>query len=120
MNTLPRTAGRLLLALGWGLCGCDAKPAAKSAPAGAAANNPLTAPVDYLGAQGRAKQHATRMISTVEIESAIRQFQGIEDRLPTGFEELVAQHYLPALPAAPRGRRFVYNPQTGQVGLVAE
>ena len=117
MNTTRRILGLLASSLVFGLCGCDAKPAAKSAPPG---NSPLTAPLDYLGAQGRAKQHATKVISTVEIESAIRQFQGIEDRLPTGFEELVAQHYLQGIPTAPRGKRFIYNPQTGQVGLVAE
>lgn len=120
MKTTRRIPGLLALSLVFGLWGCDAKPAAKSAPPGNTGNSPLTAPLDYLGAQGLAKQHATKVISTVEIESAIRQFQGIEDRLPTGFEELVAQHYLQGIPAAPRGKRFIYNPQTGQVGLVTE
>ncbi len=107
-----------LAALGFALSGCDSKPAAK--PANAGGNSPLTAPIDYIAAQGKAKQHTTKVISTVEIEAAIRQFQAIEDRLPTGFDELVSQHYLQSVPAAPRGKRFTYNPQTGQIGLVNE
>lgn len=106
------------LIVGLGLVGCDSKPAAK--PAAAGGNSPLTAPIDYIAAQGQAKQRTTKVISTVEIESAIRQFQAMEERLPTGFEELVSQHYLQKLPAAPRGKRFTYNPQTGQIGLVNE
>lgn len=110
----------LLVALPLGIliAGCDAKPAAK--PGTPTGNNPATAPLDYLAAQGRAKQHTTQVISTVEIEAAIRQFQAMEERLPTGFDELVSQHYLQAVPAAPRGKRFTYDPQSGKVGLVNE
>lgn len=104
--------------LGLGLWGCDSKSAAK--PTNAGGNSPLTAPIDYIAAQGRAKQHTTKVISTVELEAAIRQFQAMEERFPTGFDELVSQHYLQAVPAAPRGKRFTYNAQTGQIGLVSE
>lgn len=99
------------------LVGCDSKPAAKPGSTGVG-NSPLTAPLDYVAAQGRAKQHATKVISTAQIESAIQQFHAMEERFPTGFDELVSQHYLQAMPEAPRGKRFVYNPQNGKVALV--
>ena len=99
------------------LSGCSKK----SPPAtGAAGNSPLTAPLDYIAVQGKAKQYSTKVISTVQLESAIQQFQAMEERFPASFEELVQQHYLGAMPAAPRGQRFTYNPQNGQVGLVRE
>ena len=97
--------------------GCDSKSVNKTV---AATNSVISAPLEYLAAQGRAKQHATKVISTAQLESAIQQFQAMEDRWPASFEELVKQRYLAALPEAPRGRRFTYNPQTGQVGLIPE
>ena len=101
--------------------GCAGCSKSNSTPGSAASSNsPLTAPIDYIGAQGRAKVHAGKVISTVQIEAAIRQFNAMEDRFPTGFDELVSQHYLQAMPEAPRGKRFVYNPQTGQIGLVPQ
>ena len=109
-HLLPAVVALLLL-------GCDAKPSVKP---GNTSSSPIAAPLDYVAAQGRAKQHTTQVISTVEIEAAIRQFQAMEERLPTGFDELVSQHYLQALPAAPRGKRFTYDPQSGKVGLVNE
>lgn len=118
MNLLHRIIVIGAVSLGAG--GCDSKPAAKPGTSGAGGNSPLTAPIDYIGAQGRAKVHSTKVISTVQIEAAIRQFHAMEDRYPTGFEELVSQRYLQAMPAAPRGKRFTYNPQTGQLGLVQE
>ena len=106
-----------LLATGWATeAGCSKK--ATSPPAGG--NSPLTAPVDYLAAQGKAKQYSTKVISTVQLENAIQQFHAMEERYPLNFEELVKTHYLGAMPAAPRGKKFIYNPENGQIGLVTE
>ena len=99
------------------LAGCDSRPTNQKT---ATSNTVVLAPLDYLAAQGRAKQHATKVISTAQLESAIQQFQAMEDRLPASFEELVKQRYLAALPEAPRGRRFTYDPQTGRVALIPE
>lgn len=98
------------------LAGCGKKEVKKPEGAG----NPATAPLDYLAAQGRAKQVAIKVTSTVEINSAIQKFQAMEDRLPKDLNELVQQHYLQAVPQAPRGQKFAYNPQDGSVRVVVD
>ncbi len=116
MNLPSRLQGTVALSLLFS--GCDSKSSTK--PANASSNSPLTAPIDYIAAQGRAKQHATKVISTAQIETAIQQFQAMEDRFPASLDELVAQHYLQAVPVAPRGKTFVYNPQSGQLRVINE
>ena len=121
MNACGTLSLGLSLLLGLAaLDGCSKKAAPPVSGSGASGNSPLTAPLDYLAAQGRAKQYSTKVISTAQLESAIQQFYAMEERYPTGFDEMVQQHYLGAMPAAPRGKRFTYNPQNGQLGLVAE
>lgn len=107
------------LALATLFTGCK-KPAAKPATDGASSGNPALAPLDYLAAQGRAKKFAEKVISTAELTSAIQKFQGMEDRFPRDLNELVQQHYLQAPPVPPRGMRFLYNPQTGELRTVRE
>lgn len=80
--------------------------------------NPVTAPVDYLGAVGQAKKHAEKVIDTSSISKAIDLFQAQEDRFPTNLNELVTSHYLGALPAAPYGMKYKYDPQSGKVSVV--
>jgi len=80
--------------------------------------NPLTAPVDYVGAVGRAAQVSKKVISTVEIQSAIRQFRAMEGRNPASLQELVQKGYLARLPSVPPGYRLQYDPRTGQVRAV--
>ncbi|MBL9172486.1 MAG: hypothetical protein JNL10_03030 [Verrucomicrobiales bacterium] len=98
------------------LVGCGRKEVRKPEGAG----NPATAPLDYLAAQGRAKQVAIKVTSTAEITSAIQKFQAMEDRFPKDLNELVQQHYLQSVPQAPRGQKFAYNAQDGSVRVVAE
>lgn len=75
--------------------------------------NPATAPLDYLSAQGKAKQTAIRVVSLAEVTQAIQKFQAMEDRNPRDLNELIQARYLQALPEAPRGSRLAYNPETG-------
>jgi hypothetical protein len=115
------TRGRLSIAFAIvvaALFGCKkpAPPPAAKAPEPSAA----TAPLDYLAAQGRAKQQAIKVTDIAQLTSAIQKFQAMEDRYPRDFNELVAGHYLGQVPAPPRGMQFAYNPQTGQVRVVPE
>ena len=98
------------------VAGCDDK--SKSA-APASNRSPVTAPLDYLAAQGQAKRHSEKVISVAQVQSAIQQFQAMEERLPKSLEELVSQHYLGAVPTPGRGQRFLYDPQTGSLRVVA-
>lgn len=119
-------AGRIgwssALVLSFVLTGCGQKPA-KDAPAGgqatgSGAGNPITAPVDYLGAVGAAQKQAQRVADLTPVQQAVRAFQAGEDRLPANLQELVSEGYIPRLPAPPRGAQLAYNPTTGQVKFV--
>ena len=107
----------ILAALALGvLAGCGKKDAPKP---GETSGNPVTAPLDYLAAQGRAKQLAIKVTSMAELTSAIQKFQAMEDRFPRDLNELVQQRYLQAVPQAPRGQAFAYNSQDGTLRVVA-
>lgn len=83
-----------------------------------AGQNPITAPVDYLGAVGKAHKAAVKTIDTVSIDQAIRMFQTEEGRLPRDLNELVTEQYLPTLPTPPAGMKFQYDARTGRVTVV--
>jgi len=113
--------GCLLVMAGLFLFGCGHKaelPAVQPATNAISSGNPLTAPVDYLGAVGAAKKLAVKVIDTAYIGQQIQLFHEQEDRYPSSLNELVTAHYLNALPAPPYGSRFAYNPQTGEFKVV--
>jgi hypothetical protein len=99
--------------------GCGGKPK-EPAPSttNTAGGNPITAPVDYVGAVGQAQKQAAKVVDLVQVQQAIRQFHAAEDRYPKTLDELVREGYLPALPKLPAGLKFEYNPATGQVRAV--
>lgn len=85
----------------------------------ASSGNPLTAPVDYLGAVANAKQHSVKVIDTAYVSQAIQMFNVEEGRNPTNLNELVAKKYLGEIPKAPYGQKLVYDPATGKVSVIA-
>jgi hypothetical protein len=99
------------------LCGLALAGCGKSAEPG---ENPLTAPVDYLGAAAKAKQSSERVIDTVSLNQAVQLFHASEGRYPHDLRELVTQRYLPRIPDAPHGMKIVYDAGTGQVRIVPE
>src|SRR5882672_10446781 len=96
----------LLLWLGLASGGCGKKEEASSSKATnppVAGGNPLTAPVDYLGAVAKAKKVSEKTIDTAYLTQTIQLFQASEGRLPKDLNELVTEKYLPRLPDAPYG-----------------
>ena len=66
----------------------SAKPAASQAEgSGASSGNPLTAPVDYLGAMGKAQKSASKTVSAAGLDQAVKLFYAQEGRFP---KDLVA------------------------------
>ncbi|MBI4662862.1 MAG: hypothetical protein HY735_28945 [Verrucomicrobia bacterium] len=118
------TKSWLALALALGLSGCGKKEGAtttaKSTNQTNASGNPLTAPVDYLGAVGQAKKLAVKTVDLATLNQAIQLFRTGEDRFPKDLNELVSEGYLPRLPAPPPGTRLEYNPVRGQVRVVKQ
>lgn len=98
--------------------GCKKQAPARPAGDSVMSGNPALAPLDYLAAQGKAKKFAEKAISTAELTSAIQKFNALEERFPHDLDELAQQHYLQAPPVPPRGMRFLYNAQTGEIRIV--
>lgn len=85
-----------------------------------AAGNPVTAPVDYLGAVAKGQQSAKKTLGAISLDSAIKTFFEQESRYPKDLNELVTSGVLPKLPAAPAGMKFDYDPATGRAKVVKQ
>ena len=79
--------------------------------------DPLTAPVDYLGAMGQAMNSAMNKTAVANVQSAIRMFRASEDRLPASLEELIGEGYMAGLPETSPGWQLGYDRQTGVVAI---
>jgi hypothetical protein len=95
------------------LVGCGEKSSKPST--GTNTTSVLTAPVDYLGAVGKAQQVATKTIDTTSLNAAIQMFNEEEGRYPKDLNELVEKKTLREIPKAPYGMKLVYDAQTGKV-----
>lgn len=104
----------IVVALG---AGCGKKESPKP-PEATSSGNPVTAPVDYLGAVGKAQKTITKNLDLANVTQAIKMFEAAEERLPKNLNELVEKGYLPKLPVAPQGFKFTYDATTGQVKVV--
>lgn len=105
------------------LAGCAEKQTAKEENhllTNNSSGNPLTAPVDYLGAVNQGRKTAIKTIDHVSLNSAIQLFNAQEERLPRDLNELATKGYIPAVPAPPQGSKFQYNPQTGDLKIVPQ
>src|SRR5947209_14577015 len=118
---MKRIVSFLLLA-GLALSGCgkkEAKSTAASTNESYSTGNPVTAPVDYLGAVAKAKKSAEKTVETVSLNQAVQQFSVAEGRYPKDLDELVAEKYLPRLPDPAYAMKFTYYAQTVEVKVVA-
>jgi hypothetical protein len=103
------------------MAGCTKKTASKPVDIdNNSSGNPITAPVDYLGAVNKGRKMAIRTIDRAQVQNAIQLFNANEDRYPKDLNELAQKHYLQAVPVPPRGYQFVYNPANGEVKTVRE
>jgi len=97
------------------LVGCgDGKTAKSDQPS----SNPITAPVDYIGAVTKAQQVAVKTVDIASISQAVQMFQVEEGRLPKDLNELVEKKYLTQMPPAPAGQKLSYDATTGKVKVV--
>lgn len=109
-----------LLAAGLLLAGCKKDEPGSAGPTNASSSgNPLTAPVDYLGAAGKAKQSASKTVLGAGLDQAIRLFYTETGRFPNDLKELTPQ-YLPNVPPPPAGMKYHYDPKTGVVKVVSQ
>lgn len=96
-------------------CGDQSKP---QSAASTAVSNVVSAPVDYLGAVGAAKNLADKTVDLAQLNQAIQMFVAQESRYPKSLDELIASKLITQVPKAPYGTKIVYDPATGQVKVV--
>lgn len=114
-----RSSCSLLLLAGFLFSGCKQEQPASSTPNASSSGNPITAPVDYLGAVGKAKQSADKTVSSASLVQAVKMFSAEEGRLPKTLQELVPA-YIQKIPAPPAGMKYHYDPQTGVIKVVPQ
>ena len=73
------------------------------------------AAADYARNLSNTEKKAAEVTGLETLNKAVQQYQVIEGRYPRTLDELVAARYLPKLPPAPRGKRFVYDSKAGEV-----
>ena len=109
----------LVLLVGLAFLGCKPKPAQPVKPP-AGSENPLDAPGRYGNVLVQAQKQAVKTVDLAGINQAIKMFQATEGRFPKSLDELVSPDYLPRLPDPPQGMKYDYNPQTGELKVVAK
>lgn len=119
MNNVNLTTAFVLLAgiLSFG-CGKGDSAASKQTNS-TSSGNPLTAPVDYLGAANQAQKRAGKVVSTVGLDQAIKMYQAAEGKLPPSLDALVPD-YLHSVPPPPAGMKYNYDPKTGVIKVEAK
>jgi hypothetical protein len=110
---LSLTAGLLLSGCG------DSGGSSASKPTNASSGNPVTAPVDYLGAVGQAQKTMTKTAAAAGLTEAIRMYEAQKGRLPKNLNELVPE-FISKLPAPPAGMKYDYNPADGSLKVVPQ
>ena len=100
-------------------CGKSSTPPASSTNA-TSSGSVLTAPVDYLGAIGKAQQNAVKTVDTTSLTQAIQLFNVDKGRNPKDLNELVQEKYIPQIPTPPYGTKLDYDPASGRVKVVKE
>ena len=95
-------------------CGDGAKPDINDNSLG----NPVTAPVDYLGAVNKGRKKAIGEVGLMQVNSALNQFQASNFRPAKSLQELMAEGYLTVLPELPAGMKWHYNTETGKASIV--
>ena len=111
----------LCLIAGLSLAGCGKKSDTPAQSTNSTTSgNPLTAPVDYLGAISKAQKTAVKTIDTAALNQAIQLFNVQEGRNPKDLKELVEKKYIGEIPKAPYGMKIVYDASKGEVKVVKE
>jgi outer membrane murein-binding lipoprotein Lpp len=98
-------------------CGDQSNPSAQTTNA-TTSGNPLTAPVDYLEAVGKAKQSAIKTVDVTSLNQAIQMFHVDNGRFPKDLNELVTEKIMPKIPDAPYGMKIEYDANSGKVKVV--
>lgn len=110
----------LIPAAGLLFAGCKKdEPATAARTNTPSSGNPLTAPVDYVGAAVKAKQTAGKTVLGAGIDQAIQLYYTETGKFPARLQDLAPQ-YLPSIPSPPTGMKYDYDPKSGAVKVVPQ
>ena len=84
------------------LVGCGKKTSSSSKATNTVGENPVMAPVDYLGAIGKAQQKAVKVAAWAPLEEAIKMYKVQEGHYPKTLNDLVTSGVMDKLPNPPR------------------
>ena len=101
-----------------GLLAAGCGDSSKQSKASVAVSNAVSAPVDYLGAMGAAKNLAEKTVDLAQLNQAVQMFVAQESRYPKDLNELIESKLLTQIPKAPYGTKIVYDPANGTVKVV--
>jgi len=99
-------------------CGNNSTPAPQTT--NAAAPPPAPAGDNYGSVLANAQNRALDVVDTSSLKQAIQLFNAQEGRFPKSLDELVSSKLIAKIPPAPRGKKFDYNPTTGDIKIVNE
>jgi hypothetical protein len=102
------------------LIGCGDQSKSGTQTTNTSSGNPVTAPVDYLAAAGKAQQSAVKTVDTAALNQAVQMFNVDNGRYPKDLNELVEKKYIPHIPDPPYGSKIVYDANAGQVKVVKQ
>ena len=101
-----------------GFSGCG--PVSETKERGEVGPSAVTAPADYVHAGFQAGEKAKATVGLMALNKAVSAYQSQNGSLPASLEQLRAEGLVPEIPPAPHGQKYHYNPQTGEVTLVAK
>lgn len=110
----------LVLVAGLFFAGCKEKsPPLQTTNAASTSGSPITGPVDYLGAVGKAQKTAAKTVTSAGLQQAIQMFYAEEGRFPKDLNELVPGQ-IQKVPPAPVGMKYDYDAKTGTLKVVPQ
>jgi hypothetical protein len=101
-------------------CGGESDKSAATTNTTSSGSTPLSAPADYVGALGKAKQTAEKTADLATLNQAIQMFNVEKGRNPKDLNELVDEKYIPKMPPAPYGMKLDYDAASGKVKVVQQ
>ncbi|MGZ8898575.1 MAG: hypothetical protein ACXW3Z_00620 [Limisphaerales bacterium] len=119
-NTLPSyRMGRIVLVAGLAMFFLAACSKQEEVPAPAAEEPSATVAPAATQVSDARVDDGTATALAAELTQVVRKYAAEKQRAPQSFEEIVAAGYLPRVPAAPRGQKFVIDKKL-QVTLTAQ
>lgn len=101
-------------------CGESSDKSPQATNGAASGSSPLSAPADYVGALGKAKQTAVKTADTASLNQAIQMFSAENGRNPKDLNELVEKKLISRIPDAPAGMKLEYDATAGKVKVVPQ